>query len=62
MSIQGEEWENKLYTQSGNGEYKRKEMTGKTKQMITNGVIDRERNKKTKCGESKLRQKVDGKK
>ena len=37
MSIQGEEiGKNKLYTQSGKGEYKRKEMTGKTAQMINN--------------------------
>lgn len=37
MSIQGEEMgKNKLYTQSGKGEYKRKEMTGKTAQMISN--------------------------
>lgn len=62
MSIQGEEMgKNKLYTQSGNGEYKRKEMTGKTKQMINN-LRHRERNEENKCGESKLRQKVDGKK
>ena len=37
MSIQREEMgKSKLYTQSGKGEYKRKEMTGKTAQMINN--------------------------
>lgn len=46
MSIQGEEMgKNKLYTQSGNGEYKRKEMTGKTTQMINN-LRDREKGMK----------------
>ena len=46
MSIQGEEMgKNKLYTQSGNGEYKRKEMTGKTTQMIKN-LRDREKGMK----------------
>lgn len=46
MSIQGEEMgKNKLYTQSGNGEYKRKEMTGKTMQMINN-LRDREKGMK----------------
>lgn len=46
MSIQEEQMgKNKLYTQSGNGEYKRKEMTGKTKQMINN-LRDREKGMK----------------
>lgn len=36
---------NKLYTQVENGEYKRKEMTGKTKQMINN-LRDREKGMK----------------